>query len=253
MLDPTIITLEDLTSNLDHCKQSDITLLDFAKAFDTVPHQRLFLKLHHYDIQSTIKKWIQAWLCYSEQSVLVEGEKSAPVSVMSGVAQGTVLGPSFLIYINDIGLNIKSRIRLFADDTLLYATVSSEDDANTLQQNLDSLVAWPTLWQMSLNCDKCKILNVYRSKNPIIHQYTMNGVPLDIVAHHPYLGVELSSNLNWSFHIENIIGKANRSLGFIRRSLYFYPEGVKIEAYLTLVRPCLEYACSIWDKKCSKG
>ena len=172
---------------------------------------------------------------------------------MSGVAQGTVLGPSFLIYINDIGLNIKSRIRLFADDTLLYATVSSEDDANTLQQNLDSLAAWPTLWQMSLNCDKCKILNVYRLKNPIIHQYTMNRVPLYIVAHHPYLGVELSSNLNWSFHIENIIGKANRSLGFIRRSLYFYPEGVKIEAYLTLIRPCLEYACSIWDKKCSKG
>ena len=107
----------------------------------------------------------------------------------------------FLIYINDIGLNIKFRIRLFADDTLLYATVSSEDDANTLQQDLESLVAWTTLWQVSLNRGKCKILNVYRSKNPIIHQYTMNRVHLDTVTHHPYLGVELSSNLNWSFHI----------------------------------------------------
>ena len=131
--------------------------------------------------------------------------------------------------------------------------MSSEDDANTLQQNLDSLVAWPTLWQMSLNCDKYKILNVYHSKNPIIHQYTMNRVPLDIVTHHPYLGVELSSNLNWSFHIENIIGKANRSLGFIKSNLYFCQEGVKIEAHLTLVWPCLEYACSIRDKKYSKG
>ena len=100
----------------------------------------------------------------------MEGEKSAPVTVLSGVPRGTVLDPLlFLIYINDIGLNIKSRIRLFADDTLLYATVSSEDDANTLQQDLDSLVAWTTHWQMSLNRDKCKILNVYRSKNLIIH------------------------------------------------------------------------------------
>ena len=113
----------------------------------------------------------------------MEGEKSAPLSVMSGVPQGTVLGPlMFLIYINDIGLNIKSYIRLFADDTLLYATVSSKDDAHTLQQDLDSLVAWTTFWQMSLNREKCKILNVYRSKNPIIHQHMMNGVPLDRIS-----------------------------------------------------------------------
>ena len=100
---------------------------------------------------------------------------------------------------------------------------------------------------MSLNRDKCKILNVYRSKNPIIHQYTLNGVPLESVSHHPYLGVELSSNLNWSFHIENIVGKANLSLGFIGRNLYSCPESVKRQAYFTLVRPCLEYACSVWD------
>ena len=73
----------------------------------------------------------------------MEGEKSASVSVMSRVPQGTVLGPlMFLIYINDIGVNIKSHIRLFADDTLLHATVGNKDDANTLQQDLDSLVAW---------------------------------------------------------------------------------------------------------------
>ena len=248
-----LITLEDLARNLDHGKQSHIILLDFAKAFDTVPHQRLLLKLRHYGIQGTINKWIQAWLCFREQSVLVKGEKSAPVSVMSGVPQGTVLGPlMFLIYINDIGLSIKSCIRLFADDTLFYATVSSKDDANTLQQDLDSLVTWTTSWQMSLNPDKCKTLNVYRSKNPITHQYMMNGVPLDTVSHHRYLGVELSSNLDWSLHIENIIGKANRSLGFIRRNLYSCPESVKSQAYLTLVRPCLEYASSVWDPHTQK-
>lgn len=80
----------------------------------------------------------------------------------------------------------------------------------------------------------------------------MNGIPLESVSHHPYLRIELSSNLNWSFHIENIIGKANRSLGFIRRNLYSCPESVKSQAYLTLVRPCLEYVCSVWDPHTQK-
>ena len=158
----------------------------------------------------------------------------------------------FLIYTNDIGVNVKSHIRLFAGDTLLYATVSSKGDANTMQQDLDSLVAWTKLWQMPFNCDKCKILRVYRSRSPIVHQYTMNATPLDCVSHHPYLGVELSSKLNWSFHIANIIGKANRALGFIRRNLYSCPENVKSQAYLILVRPCLECACSLWDPHTQK-
>ena len=105
---------------------------------------------------------------------------------------------------------------------------------------------------MSFNCDKCKILRVYRSRNPLIHQYTMNGTPLDSVSRQPYLGVELFSNLNWSFHIENTIGKANRPLGFIRRNLYSCPENVKSQANLTLVRPCLEYAFSVWDPHTQK-
>ena len=85
---------------------------------------------------------------------------------MAGVPQGTVFSPlMFLVYINDKGANIKSHIRLFADDTLLYAIASSKDDANTSQQDLDSLVAWTKLWQMSLSCDKCKILRAYRSRN----------------------------------------------------------------------------------------
>ena len=113
-------------------------------------------------------------------------------------------------------------------------------------------MTWTKLWQMSLSCDKCKVLRVYRSRNSIIHRYTMNGTPLDSVSHRPFLGVELSSNLNWSFHIENIKGKANRSLGFIRRNLHSCPENVKSQAYITLVRPCLEYTCNVWHPHTQK-
>ena len=108
---------------------------------------------------------------------------------------------------------------------------------------------------MSLNCDKCKILRVYRLRNPIIHHYTMNGTPLDSVSHHPYLGVELSSNLNWSFHIENIIGKA-LPVPWFPSDVIFIPVQkvlkVRPTLYLTIVRPILEYTCSVWDPHTQK-
>lgn len=198
--------------------------------------------------------WIQAWLCERKQTVVVEGETSKPVNVKSGVPQGTVLGPlMFLMYINDIDDGIKSQIRLFADDTILYAVIKSSGDASLLQRDLDKLVEWSKLWQMCFNPEKCKVLRIHRSRNPVLHQYSMEGTVLESVDHHPYLGIELSSNLNWGNHISNIVGKANRTLGFLRRNLGRCPEVIKNQAYTTLVRPRLEYACSVWDPHTQKN
>ena len=105
---------------------------------------------------------------------------------------------------------------------------------------------------MSLNRDKCKILHIYRSKNPITHRVSVHDERSSLRHSPSILGVELSSNLNWSLHIKNIIWRGHRSLGFIRRNLYSCPESVKSQAYITLVRPCLEYACSVWDPHTQK-
>ena len=118
-----VTTVDDLAKSLDHGKQVDMLILDFSKAFDTVAHQRLINKLDNYGITNYVKSWITTWLTSRTQRVVVDGEQSSDARVRSGVPQGTVIGPlMFLLYINDIGDKISNntKIRLFADDSLLY-------------------------------------------------------------------------------------------------------------------------------------
>ena len=105
---------------------------------------------------------------------------------------------------------------------------------------------------MSFNVSKCSILRIHGSKSPVEYQYRLLGQPLEIVQHHKYLGVDLDSKLNWNNHVSNIVGKANRSLGFVKRNLNKCPEEVKKQAYYTLVRPNLEYGSSAWDPHTKK-
>ena len=144
-----ISLLEDLSYSMDHHQQTDVILLDFAKAFDNVPHQRLLVKLRHYGITNSICHWISTWLTQRSQQVVLDGASSESVSVQSGVPQGTVLGPlMFLIYINDITESISLSLRLFADDCILYRTITTEEDAVQLQYDLDHLFAWAIKWQL---------------------------------------------------------------------------------------------------------
>jgi len=100
-----------------------MTILDFTKAFDKVPHKRLIHKLK-YDITGPISSWIESFLAERTQQVVINGSASIPIQVTSGVPQGTVLGPLFfLLYINDLPNNLTSDVRLFADDCLLYLPV----------------------------------------------------------------------------------------------------------------------------------
>ena len=135
--------VEDLMRNCTAGSQTVLVLLDFSKAFDKVSHQKLLLKLHIYGIRGPTLKWIQAFLYDRIQTVVLENEKSNTVPVISGVPQGSVLGPIlFLMYINDLPDLTKSKVRLFADDTAIYLKVSSLQYAQILQQGLDHLNKW---------------------------------------------------------------------------------------------------------------
>ncbi|MFZ2538831.1 MAG: reverse transcriptase domain-containing protein, partial [Oscillospiraceae bacterium] len=167
---------------------------------------------------------------------------------MSGVPQGTVLGPLlFLLYVNDITEGIGSEIRLFADDCVLYRTIRSERDANVLQDDLNHLCDWGDLWQMCFNVKKCNIMHMTRKHHPVLHNYSMKGSYLSVVKSHPYLGVTIQDDLKWDVHVDGIVKKASRTLGMLRRNIHGCSREVKSMAYKSLVRPSLEYASSCWD------
>ena len=110
--------------------------------------------------------WIKAFLSDREQTVLVNGEKSDNASVLSGVPQGSVLGPLlFIVYINDLPEHVKSLVYLFADDTKIAHQVATAQDASQIQVDLDALSKWSAIWMLEFNADKCHVLTIGRFEN----------------------------------------------------------------------------------------
>ena len=243
-----ICAIDDWSRILDKKSHVDIAILDFSKAFDTVPHQRLKNKLIAYGITGKTLTWILSFLSNRKQRVQINGSQSSWVPVLSGVPQGTVLGPLlFLIYINDIVKNINSNIRLFADDCVIYREIKTQTDCQVLQSDLNTLCDWQEKWQMQFNTKKCYIMHMTRKHKYIQNIYTMVGVPLSTTKQYPYLGIEIENNLKWGGHVTKVCNKANKILGLLRRNVGFCDKGTKALAYLSLVRPCLEFATSAWS------
>ena len=156
-----LITSHDLASILNRHSQADVAVLDFSKAFDKVPHNRLIQKLNSCNLHSDVVGWIASFLKNRTQRVVVDSHSSTESPVLSGVPQGSVLGPIlFLIFINDISESLKSPVRLFADDCLLYREIKSKEDQTILQNDLDVLVQWSKKWGMEFNIKKCNILTI---------------------------------------------------------------------------------------------
>ena len=245
-----LVTTHDLATGLNDKQQIDAILLDFSKAFDKVPHERLLLKLSYYGVRGHLLSWIRDFLQGRTQQVMVEGKKSSTTNVTSGVPQGTVLGPLlFLIFINDLPECVSSSIRLYADDALLYRSIKSHDDIDALHRDLASVQEWEKTWLMSFNADKCEVLRISNKRKNIIgaSPYSIHGTALRTADEAKYLGVTLHRNLSWKSHIHSMCKKSNSTLGFLRRNLRRCPANIKEQAYKTYVRPILEYSSTVWD------
>jgi len=144
--------LDKVTSEVDPGKDVDVIFLDFAKAFDKVPHQRLLQKLASHGITGKLLKWISNWLSNRMQRVCVNGSLSDWILVLSGVPQGSVLGPMlFLIFINDLDCGIIKWILKFADNTKIFGPICDCNDYMVFQEDLNRLFSWSTNWQMAFN------------------------------------------------------------------------------------------------------
>ena len=217
-----------------------------SKAFDKVPRKRLLLKLDHYGVRGKTLAWVDAFLSNRSQSVVVDGVSSNSAPVLSGVPQGSVLGPLlFLVYINDLPECVSSDTGLFADDTLLHHPVSSPADAVALQADLTSLEDWEEKWNMDFNPSKCEVLHITNKRNPVNSEYHLHGVKLGVTKGGKYLGVTIYPKLTWTKHIDKAVKKANGSRAFLQRNLRKCPRNIKELGYKTLVRPIIEYASTV--------
>ena len=249
-------TVTQLLGYLDECADIisndvivDSIYFDFSKAFDTVPHKRLKRKLNAYGIDGELLTWIEGFLSGREQMVRVNGELSEPKPVISGIPQGSVLGPLlFVIYINDLPDVVCSNVLLFADDIKIFRQVKTKDDALLLQKDIDALSKWSDDWLLKFNIKKCHVLTMGKFNNiQYTHRYSLDHMELEHVFEEKDLGVTMDMELNFQEHISAKIKKANSIMGLIRRTFSYLDEHLFKQLYTTFVRPHIEYAQSVWS------
>jgi hypothetical protein len=242
-----LATLNDWTLESDNNESIDAIYIDLAKAFDTVSHKKLMLKLHAYGIHYELYHWIEAFLKGRTQATCVGKCISDFLPVTSGVIQGSVLGPIlFLVFINDlpdvcIG---GTKIKLFADDCKLYSSSKSAKD--DLPDTLINLEKWVSLWQSTIALDKCFHLRMTRRSHPT-NCFKLFGN--DIRQSHSItdLGVHISADFKSHTHCDYITSKAYSRINLLFRSFLTCNPSALIKAYTTYVRPILENCTQVWS------
>lgn len=242
---------------IDKKNACDVIYLDFKKAFDSVPHNELLFKLWRMGITGPLWSWFKAYLKGRSHFVNLDSVSSSELPVISGVPQGSVLGPLlFLIYINDLPLSISrgSLPFLFADDTKLVHSIVSFNDYSDLQEDILSLTNWCKTWNLNLNKFKCAAIRFSLSPASItLPNYAILDTPIKFSQCHQDLGIMVDEKLSWTKHYNHISLKAYRTLHLIRRSISpSAPVNIKKHLYIMLVRSQLTYCSQLWRPRLIK-
>ena len=230
--------------------------LDISKAFDKVWHDGIIFKLKSYGVEGELLSLLKNYLENREQRVVLNGQTSEWRKIMSGVPQGSVLGPLlFLIYINDLPDGINSLCKIFADDTSLFSKVYDiHNSASKLNDDLEKISYWAYQWKMQFNPDPNKqanevIFSRKTSSNNLPHPpIKFNKIDISECPHQKHLGIVLDSKLNFNAHVDQKIKKCNRIIGLIRRLSVTLPRNALLTIYKTFVRPHLDYGDILYDK-----
>ena len=236
---------------LDKGGQVDMIYLDFAKAFDRVPHSLLLHKVRSFGICGRLLSWLTAYLNNRVQRVVVDGVKSSLLDVTSGVPQGSILGPLlFNLYINDLAESVSddTDLDLFADDSKMGREIKTLADSISLQDDLESVYAWCRKWGMQLSPGKCVYMSITRKHQPVVFYYNIDGKILERVDSFKDLGIVFQSDMSWNNHVDSVVGSANKTWGMIRRicGRRANPNLYRM-LYQSLVRSKLEYGSTVWD------
>ena len=248
---------DKLALSLNEGSQTDVVYFDFAKAFDSVNHDIILEKLKfRYNVDGTLLNFLKNYLKGRSQSVVIGNTISSVKPVLSGVPQGSILGPLlFVLFINDLpeGLSPETDLALYADDTKISRRINTVEDEKILQRDIDYLNSWAEANKMKFHPKKCKVLPIRVSPPPyfgilpfIQHSYTLGDDTLDVVDSETDLGVEVTSTLNWSKQCEKLYIRAKQRIGMIKRNAYFVNDPKKRRLLaISLIRSQYEHCCVI--------
>jgi hypothetical protein len=236
---------------LNEDKVVDVLYTDFEKAFDKVSHKKLLIKLYAYGIRGKLMGWIKSFLRGRRQRVVMGEIKSEWGDILSGVPQGSVLGPLlFVIYINDLPDGLENIFKMYADDSKVIAEAGGLGGDSKLQRDIVKIKEWCDKWSMSLNSSKCKVMH-FGKKNPGRNYYVDNGnerVILGVTEAEKDLGIIIANNCKNNLQAEKSINRANYELGRMRKTFQFFNIKLFRILYPTFIRPHLEFASAVWNK-----
>ena len=240
---------DDFCKSLDERISTQSIFFDISKAFDRVWHRGLLHKLHAVGIRGSLHAWFTNYLHNRSQAVVIKGEISEYLEITAGVPQGSVLGPTlFLIYINDLTLNINSRIKLFADDTSTY--LSLNDDlarTQTLNSDLIKIKTWADTWKVTFNAQKTDKLDICNQNVILTNSLYFDNTLLNTSEHHKHLGITLQSNCKWNQHVANLIVKCRTQINCLCSFKHRLNRKTLETMYKSYILPILDYADVIWD------
>lgn len=251
----TITNLAEFTGyvlgNMEGGGQVDVVYTDFEKAFDRVDHFILLYKLERLGIHGDLLRWIKSYLTNRSQAVVLGGYRSDLVRITSGVPQGSHLGPLFYnAFLFDILSCFENNVKhlLYADDKKIFLKIQTPDDCKKLQNCLNKLTDYYASNRITVNAKKCQIITFTRSRKPINFIYSINNTLIERVNTIRDLGVILDNKLTMTSHLDAMVSKAYRNLGFVKRTCKVLNDPVCIKLiYMTYVRSVLEYASPIWN------
>ena len=241
--------LDSIISILEENNNADVVYIDMSKAFDKVNHHTLLYKLSQMGIGGKILKWIDSFLSGRYQQVVINGVSSEPAKVLSGVPQGTVLGPVlFIAYMNDICSVIKhSIIRIFADDSKIIKSIRNPADREKLIEDLHAILTWAKNNSMELNIDKYQLLQ-HGLNDDLRHPYQLNG-DIEIKNSSPVkdLGVLITDNLSTRDHILKITSEAKAMAAWTLRTFESRDRFTMLRLLKTYIIPRVEYSSPCWS------
>jgi hypothetical protein len=245
--------LQDWMLSIDNKRITDVIYIDFKKAFDQVSHNKLLLKLNSYGITGDLYGWIKSFLSNRTQAVKLDGCLSSVIAILSGVPQGSVLGPIlFVLFINDLVdcfKNLAVSTKLFADDLKLYTSYGLTDSSCDLTEALHRVTVWAKKWQLTINSTKCNVLRIVnpRCKNKSDIVYDLNGSSLKVLSVVKDLGVAVDKNLRFDNHISSVVHKSLQRANLILKCFQSRDRSLLMKAFKVYVRPLLEYATPVWS------